>query len=165
MTEIVVAVFPTGEAAEAAVRDLEAAGIPSDSIRRHRRDEHATMPQPKAQRGAQTYAAGTHIGNFWSWLIGEEPQGVRPSDPIPSRIEYERSLAAGGTVIAVPVEEAHAERVIDILHGHGPVDLEEHPADTAAPPTSAMTKTPEHKRAREAKVRRFRLDEDTGRVW
>jgi hypothetical protein len=117
MTEIVVAAFPTGQAAEAAMLDLEAAGIPADSMRRH-----------------------------------------RDANAIPSqhRSTYERALSAGGTVLTVPVEQAHAERVIAILHGHGPVEVDEQQARSGT--SSQQADQP-------ARVRRFRLDDDTGRVW
>ncbi|MBV9812343.1 MAG: hypothetical protein JO326_06300 [Acetobacteraceae bacterium] len=132
MTEIVVAVFRTGEDAEAAMRDLESAGIPSDGIRRHRRD---------GDIGQSTTGSG-----LAQWL--------RSND---SAAGYDRALDAGGTVLALPVEEAHAERVIAILHEHSPLDIEERP-DTgggASAPAKDVT----------GRVRRFQLDDDTGRVW
>jgi len=114
MTEMIVAVFDTASAAETAIRDLEAAGLPSAVIRRYVKDDPALRDYDGREPQRQ--------GGFWSWLFGEDA-------PVS---EY-RSIAAGGTVVTVSVDEAHAARVIDILNQHAPLDIEERAAEYGIP--------------------------------
>src|SRR5437764_3946834 len=108
MTEMIVAVFDTPAAADAAVRDVEAAGLPAVVIRRYTKDD----PE------LRNYQAARKPQSFWSWLFGE--------DNSPSEYQlYDRSLAEGGTVVTVTVGEDQAPRVMDILDRHSPIDLEE----------------------------------------
>jgi len=115
MSEMIVAVFDTPVAADAAVRDVEAAALPSAVIRRY----------DKADPDLVQYRAGERRQSFWSWLFGEEP-------PAPEQEVYERSLAAGGIVVTVTVDEAQAPRVMEILHRHAPLDIDEHAARYSA---------------------------------
>ena len=114
MTEMIVAVFDTASAAETAIRDLEAAGLPSAVIRRYVKDDPALRDYDGREPQRQ--------GGFWSWLFGEDA-------PVSEYEVYDRSIAAGGTVVTVSVDEAHAARVTDILNQHAPLDIEERAAE------------------------------------
>jgi uncharacterized protein (TIGR02271 family) len=118
MTEMIVAVFDTASAAEAAIRDLEAAGLPSAVIRRYVKDDPALRDYEGREPQRQ--------GGFWSWLFGEDA-------PVSEYEVYDRSIAAGGTVVTVTVDEAHAARVTEILNQHAPLDIEERAAEYGIP--------------------------------
>lgn len=124
MTEMIVAVFDTPAAAEAAVQDVERAGLPSVVVRRYTRDD------PELRE----YQAGAKPQGFWSWLFGEDTSASEYQ-------VYDRSLAEGGTVVTVTVGEEQAARVMDILNRHAPIDLDERAATygfaSAAPATEA----------------------------
>ena len=111
MTEIVVAAFDASSVAEAAIRDLEAARIPSADIKSYSKDE----PTYQNYRTRQP----EHQGGFWSWLIGEETTQTQDYGA------YDTSLASGHTVVTVTVGELHADAVMGILNQHGPHDLHE----------------------------------------
>src|SRR3954467_15469416 len=111
MTEMVVAAFDSPSVAEAAIRDLEAAGIPSADIQSYTKD----APAYQEYRTRQP----EYHGGFWSWLIGEDPaQGQEYG-------AYDTSLASGHTVVTVTVDELHADAVMGILNQHGPRDIHE----------------------------------------
>lgn len=118
MTEMIVAVFDTASAAETAIRDLEAARLPSAVIRRYVKDDPALRDYEGREPPRQ--------GGFWSWLFGEDA-------PVTEYEVYDRSIAAGGTVVTVSVDEAHAARVTDILNQHAPLDIEERAAEYGIP--------------------------------
>ena len=77
MTEHIVAIFDTEAAAEAAARDLEAAGIPASAVRRYRPNAEDGM----AADGAASSTTSSSTGGFWAWLLGEEPA---PKPDIPT---------------------------------------------------------------------------------
>jgi uncharacterized protein (TIGR02271 family) len=111
MTEMVVAAFNSSSVAEAAIRDLEAARIPSVGIKSYSKDE----PAYQDYRGRHP----EHQGGFWSWLIGEEPTQTQEYGV------YDTSLASGHTVVTVTVDELHADAVIGILNQHKPHEIHE----------------------------------------
>jgi uncharacterized protein (TIGR02271 family) len=107
----IVAVYDTAASAEAAVRALEAANVPSSAISRH--------SQQGSLSGSTTTsvpAAGEERG-FWSSLFGSEPDH--------DTAVYDRSMAGGSTVVSVRVPEDHHESVAAILESHNPIDLDE----------------------------------------
>ena len=107
----IVAVYDTAASAEAAVRALEAANVPSSAISRH--------SQQGSLSGSTTTsapAAGEERG-FWSSLFGSEPDH--------DTAVYDRSVAGGSTVVSVKVPEDHHESVAAILESHNPIDLDE----------------------------------------
>jgi uncharacterized protein (TIGR02271 family) len=110
-TETIVAVFNTADDAQSAIRALEAAGIPSDSIRHYERGDAASTERSSTETG---YRPG-----FWAWILGEE------GDYQDHRAVYDRTYESGGTVVTVIVPEQEAERVVSTLDAHNPVDLEE----------------------------------------
>src|SRR5580692_3172467 len=133
MTEMVIADFDSSSVAEAAVRDLENAQIPSAAIKSYSKNE----PSYQEYRTREP----EHQGGFWSWLIGEEPTQTQEYGA------YDTSLASGHTVVTVMVDELHADAVMGILNQHGPHDIHEqtsgaagnYQADTAAYPATQPT--------------------------
>lgn len=127
--ETIVAVYDSVEQADRAVRDLEAAGIPSSAITRHSSDRGAT---------SSTATAPVHEKGFWASLFGDE-------DHYETHV-YNRSMESGSTVVTVRASEEHLTRVMDILEQHNPVDIDERAAsyglgagraaDTPAPSTA-----------------------------
>jgi uncharacterized protein (TIGR02271 family) len=110
MSETIVAVFDTATHAEAAIRELESAGVPASTIRHYTKDDAAYE-----QRGS---TGGTQHQGFWSWLVGADEPGY-------DRTLYDRAIQSGGTVVTVVTDEHDAERVSSILLAHSPVDFEE----------------------------------------
>jgi len=112
--ETIVAVFDTAEHAEQAVRDLEAAGVPSNAITRH-------AGQDASVSGTTTTtdkASGQEPG-FWARLFGEEPAYEHEASM------FDRGVGQGSTVVSVRVSEEHTVHVTDILERHNPIDLED----------------------------------------
>ena len=130
--ETIIAVYDTAEHAEAAVRDLAAAGVPEGAISRH---AHADLV-------ADGSTAVPREQGFWSRLFGGEPDH--------DTAVYDRSLESGSTVISVKVPDEHVTAVSDILERHNPIDIDERSSayglagarsssHDAAPVTSAPT--------------------------
>ncbi|TLU71673.1 YsnF/AvaK domain-containing protein [Lichenicoccus roseus] len=107
--ETIVAVFDEPAHAEAAKRDLLAAGIPAEAI------SHYAGSTTEA-RSASTVAPAQEQG-FWSRLLGGEP------DHHPS--VFDRSVESGSTVLTVRTPAQHVESVGGILERHNPIDLDE----------------------------------------
>ncbi len=107
----IVAVYDTAAHAEAAVRALEAANVPSSAISRH--SQQGTMSGTTTSAAP---AAGEERG-FWSSLFGAEPDH--------DTAVYDRSMASGATVVSVKVPEDHHESVAAILESHSPIDIDE----------------------------------------
>ena len=82
--EIIVAVYDTEAHADAAVRDLETAHVPSEAISRHAGTGSAS--------GAAVSNANSGRGQgFWSSLLGGEPDH--------DTAVYDRSLESGSSVV------------------------------------------------------------------
>ena len=103
------AFFDTRGAADQAVSDLEAAGIPRQQIRR-------------VDGGATTGAAetGSDTG-FWASL----KDMFMPDE---DRYGYAEGLRRGGYMVAVTADEANYTRVTDILDRDGAIDMDEREA-------------------------------------
>jgi uncharacterized protein (TIGR02271 family) len=112
MAETIVAVFDTVSSAQAAIDDVQAAGL-SSVVRRYTKDDPVL-------RDFQVEATGRKQ-SFWNWLFGKDTS-------LPEYQVYDRSITEGGTVLAVTVDESQASRVMDILNRHGPTDVEERAA-------------------------------------
>ncbi len=111
MTEMVIADFNSPAVAEAAIRDLENAQIPSAAIKSYSKDEPSYLEYKTREPD--------HKGGFWSWLIGEEPTQSQEYGV------YDTGLASGHTVVTVTVDELHADAVTGILNQHGPREIHE----------------------------------------
>jgi uncharacterized protein (TIGR02271 family) len=110
--ETIVAVYDTSEHAALAVRDLEAAGVPSGAISRHAEGGVTT-------ESSTTAAAPVHEKGFWASLFGGEPEYEHDTTV------YDRSLKGGSTVVTVKASEQHLTQVMEILERHNPVDMDE----------------------------------------
>ena len=122
--ETIVAVYDTAAHADAAVRDLEAANVPSSAISRH--------------AGAATTATSGGMEpvqekGFWSSLFGGEPDH--------DESVYNRSLSSGSSVVTVKVPSEHVQQVSTILERHSPIDLDERAASYGATTSAATTTT------------------------
>ena len=150
MHQILVAVFDTVANADRAVQALEHAKVSSASIRRHHRDDPAlenlstaTSTHVGSISTAAVDADRTHqrSSGFWAWLTGEEggtPDPTYESD----HAYYGRHIDSGSTVLAVTVEQAESQRVMDLLADQMPVKLEDvgtEASATGTQDTSAMT--------------------------
>ena len=113
-TETVVAVFDTAAHAEAAVNDLIAAGVPSNSIEHYAQTAENTAG---SRLGGATEETG-HQG-FWAWLTG----GSEVTQE--HHALYDQSIRSGGTVVTVVADETQIDDVNDILIRHDPIDLDE----------------------------------------
>ena len=111
MSEMIVAAFNSPSVAQAAIRDLENARIPSADIKTYTKDE-PTYQEYRTRQPEQQ-------GGFWSWLIGEEPTQTQDYGA------YDTSLASGHSVVTVTVDEVHADAAMGILNQHGPHDIHE----------------------------------------
>ena len=170
MAEHIVAIFTTDVLADAAARDLEAAGIPSSAIRRYR--PHSEGTAPGASSSSETTSAG---GGFWAWLLGEESTTETSSSYYPRDEEqYVQGARAGNAVVNVVLEEAsRINQVVTILEAHHPLEMQEETDETdvdisaaelssmsaqlssgssAAPPASTPTTTRQGVRSGEEEV-------------
>jgi uncharacterized protein (TIGR02271 family) len=114
MTEqTIVAVYDRRTDADAAVRDLAAASIPSGAIGRH---ENGT------ERTTETVAPREE--GFWSRLFGNHPDH--------DTSVYDRSIENGSSVVTVQVSGDQVDHVSSILETHNPIDIEERSAQYMA---------------------------------
>ncbi len=123
--ETIVAVYDTAAHADAAVRDLLAAGLPQSAISQHANTtamSGATTTQPVREQG------------FWSSLFGGEPDH--------DTAVYDRSLQGGSTVVSVQTPDAHVTRVTQILESHHPIDIDERAGGYGLSQTTTTTRTP-----------------------
>ena len=114
--ETIVAVYDTSAHAEAAVRALEEAGVPSADITHHA-SETST-----AQTSGAALAPRREEPGFWSRLFGTEDEDYRRDN-----IVYDRTVESGGSVVSVRVADVgrDADKIMQILESHNPVDIEE----------------------------------------
>jgi uncharacterized protein (TIGR02271 family) len=118
--QTIVAVYDKLTDADAAVRDLEAASVPSQAISRHEGHTETTT----------TTSAPVREEGFWARLFGSE------SDHDTS--VYDRSIDDGSSVVVVRVPGEQVDHVSAILEAHHPIDLDERAAHY---PTSGSTPT------------------------
>ncbi len=117
--ETIVAAFDTAADAQAAARDVEAANIPGTTV-----TEHAA----NSVEGDTGTTAPRKEPGFWSKLFGlDDDNQQRTADTLHDHTVYDRTLATGGSVLTVKVKdvERDADRVLSILEGHKPIDVEE----------------------------------------
>jgi uncharacterized protein (TIGR02271 family) len=144
MREILVAVFDTAANTDTAVQALEHANIPSASIRRYHRDDPALEnlgTGTSTHVGAtSTAAVDTHhqrSSGFWAWLTGEEGGTADPTYES-DHAHYGRHIESGSTVLAVTVEQAQSQRVMDLLADNMPLKLEDVGTEASTQDTTAM---------------------------
>jgi len=120
--ETIVAMYDTAAHADAAIRDLKAADVPSNAISSHAQGgtSGATTTEPAREPG------------FWSSLFGGEST---------DSAVYDRSVASGSTVVTVKVPEQHKSRVVEILERHNPIDFDDRAASYGTTQTTTTTTT------------------------
>ncbi len=112
--ETIVAVFDTAAHADAAVSDLQTAGISPSAIERHAGGVSTTGTTGLASTST---AAAPREEGFWSRLFGGEPEH--------DTSVYERSVEGGSVVVAVrAASEGEATQITEVLERHSPVDLD-----------------------------------------
>ena len=128
MTEHIVAIFDTEAAAEAAARDLEAAGIPASAVRRYRPNAEDGM----AADGAASSTTSSSTGGFWAWLLGEEPSTQTRYSYYPRDEErYVQGARAGNAVLSVVLQDdSTIHRAVTILEQHHPLEMDEETDET-----------------------------------
>ena len=140
MREILVAVFDTVAKADKAVQALEDVNVPSASIRRYHRDDPAlenlstgTSAHVGATSTAAVDAERTHqrSSGFWAWLTGEEGGTTDPTYQL-DHAYYGRHIESGSTVLAVTVEQAESQRVMELLADQMPLKLEDAGTEASA---------------------------------
>jgi len=121
--ETIVAMYDTAAHADAAIRDLKAADVPSNAISSHAQGgtSGATTTEPAREPG------------FWSSLFGGEST---------DSAVYDRSVASGSTVVTVKVPEQHKSRVVEILERHNPIDFDERAASYGTTHTTTTAAAP-----------------------
>jgi len=139
--ETVVAVFDTEAHAQAAVRDLEANGIPSSAISRHSKGSMAGSEGSMLNTSSATGTTGTGTSSgredqgFWSWLFGADDSDYR------ERSVYNQTMETGGSVVTVRTSSARADEVMRILEDHNPVDIDERMSAFGGGTTTTTTET------------------------
>lgn len=123
--QTLVAVYDTAAHAAAAVRDLEAAHVPSNAI-----SSHAQGGTAGGTAGGATTAAPAREQGFWASLFGGDSDDATV---------YDRSIESGSTVVTVKVPEQHVARVSQMLEAHDPIDFEERAASYGMAQGSAAT--------------------------
>jgi uncharacterized protein (TIGR02271 family) len=126
--ETIVAVYDSPEHAALAVRDLEAAGVPSRAISQHADGGVTTT-------GTTTTGAPVREQGFWASLFGGEPAYEHDT------AVYDRSLKGGATVVTVKAAEPHLTQVMDILERHNPIDMDERAASYGLASSATTTAT------------------------
>jgi len=136
VTEHIVAVFKSEEAAAAAEQSLESIGIPRSVIRRY------AAADVTPSEAVPTEDAGIHTtgGGFWSWLFGED-ETTRAARPAYTHDAYERSATAGHVVVAVSVDDSKIHEAIIALEAHDPVEIDEG-SDEVSESTTASSLIP-----------------------
>jgi uncharacterized protein (TIGR02271 family) len=117
--QTIVAVYDKLTDADAAVRDLEAADVPSQAISRHEGRTETTNTTPAREEG------------FWARLFGSEPDH--------DTSVYDRSIDSGSSVVTVRVSGDQVDRVSSILETHNPIDLDERSAQYLNSETTATS--------------------------
>ena len=124
MAEHIVAVFDSEGAAEAAVRDLEQAGIPTSAMRRYR--STATSAGNENSGAISPTTGHSSTGGFWAWLLGEEPGAETTRSLSLDEQAYEQHAQAGKAVISVLVEDdAKIHQAVTLVTAHHPIEMEE----------------------------------------
>lgn len=103
------ALFDTREAAQHATDELVAAGIPQQQIRLTAGGGSTAVAEP---------TTATETKGFW-----DELKDIFMPDE--DRAGYAEGLRRGGYLLSVQVEDAHYNRVMDILDTDGAVDMDE----------------------------------------
>ena len=105
----VTAFFDTRAAADKAMADVVAAGVPSSMV---------SIVAGHSATTAGTTTSGTQDEGFW----GSVKNLFAPEE---DKHAYAEGLSRGGYLLSAHVTEAHYDRVLDILDHEGAVDMNE----------------------------------------
>lgn len=117
--QTIVAVYDTAARADAAVRDLEVAGVPAKAI------SHYSKNGPVTATGGIEVVESERRRTFWSRLFGLEPA-------YDTKV-YDRSIDNGATVVSVRMPAEDSDRISNLLEKHSPTDLDGDSGRYAAP--------------------------------
>ncbi|MBV8400054.1 MAG: YsnF/AvaK domain-containing protein [Acetobacteraceae bacterium] len=151
--ETIVAVFDSSTRADAAVRALESAGVPSAAIERHN-----TQSKPTNEARPEPRGAGSPMTGFLFWDMMMSAPSTHED-----RSHFERSIERGETVVAVTVSAQDAETVTAILEEHSPVELDDRTEENQAADTERVGRTETSERASrglETEARRQRSERE-----
>jgi uncharacterized protein (TIGR02271 family) len=127
----IVAVFRNASEAQAAVRDLEGAGIPRNDIYL----ESTQNTGSSTELGSRT---STHEGGVTGWfksLFGE--------DETEHTIGYQDALSQGNVMLTIDANDNQLDTIADVLERHSPVDVHRENASSASTQTTtAATAAP-----------------------
>jgi hypothetical protein len=142
MPEHIVATFATENEVDAAIRDLEAAGIHASSIRRYRPQSTYTTDSSVRETAVPATESG---GGFWAWLLGEEPSSGTTRSAYPGDEEwYDRRARVGNAVLSVRVQDdSQIHQVLTILESHHPIEMEDIPDERQTDATAGRVSSPE----------------------
>jgi len=131
--QTIAAVYDTAAHADAAVRDLKAAGVPDDAVSSHAKGSTS---------GTTAGEVPAHQPGFWASLFGGESADTTT---------YAHSIESGSTVVTVRVPEQYITRVNEILETHNPIDFDERAASygTAQATSTRATDAPAMPAARQ----------------
>ncbi len=135
--ETIVAAFDTEAHAQAAARDLEAAGVPASDISRH---PDSTAGQSRTTTMASQAAPAHKEPGFWGRLFGADDQAyTQDATYTQDRTVYDRTLDTGGSVISIRIAnvEQDGDRIMQILERHNPLDIDERAVSYGATTPSA----------------------------
>lgn len=122
--ETIVAIYDTAAHAELAAADLRQAGVPESAIKIH------AEPISPDQTGTTTTMAAPREQGFWASLFGGSPDH--------DTSVYERSVGDGASVLTVNTPEKHVDRVLEIIEGHKPIDIDERATSYRANATTSV---------------------------
>ncbi len=105
----IIAAFRNNTDAEAASKDLQAAGISRDDI------YIENGPGTRSSSDAKTTPRESGLAGWFKSIFS--------SDDDPDRTYYERAINEGNTLLRVDLEDNNISTVEDILNGHSPIDI------------------------------------------
>ena len=158
MREVLVAVFDTVAKTDEAVRALESAKVPTASIRRYHKGDpalsHINVDMGATDTTTRLGSASTapvetdrstqRSSGFWSWLTGEEGGAADPTYEA-DRGYYGRHIESGSTVLAVTVEQAESQRVMELLADRMPLKLEDIGTEASVTGAQRHDARPDHR--------------------
>lgn len=125
----IVAVYDTAAHADAAVRDLKAAGVADGAI-----SQHAKSASTSSTATTGTAAPAEHQG-FWANLFGGGGEHDKYA-PV-----YDRSIESGATVVTVRSVDKDVDQISAILEKHNPIDLDERASQYGSSETTTTRNT------------------------
>lgn len=123
----IIAAFRSTTDAQAASKDLQAAGISSSDI--------YIETAPGAKSSASRSALSTHQSGVGGWF-----KSIFSSDDHPDRTNYEDAINQGHTLLRVDLAEDEISNVEDILNRHSPIDVYAEEEERRTAPRAEQTR-------------------------